>query len=218
MPDYTFPSAVSSDGIYVSGIHFGGGTKHLWTAFGQTYDFPGDAQSVSDNGLVAGSFTVESEEGEETSFAGIWNKDTQQWQFLGMNPEVPEITMEYYNDGYGISADGSIVVGMQWYANWDVVAFKWTQNDGYEMIGADIDGNSRANGISADGSVIYGWGEPTWSRTPVIWYQGQTSSLTTRVGEAFGASANGVCNRFAWRPRVHLVANQRCNHFQQRTQ
>ncbi|HNV80568.1 MAG TPA: choice-of-anchor J domain-containing protein [Tenuifilaceae bacterium] len=192
VPDYTFPSAVSSDGIYVSGIHFGGGTSYLWTAFGQTYDFPGDAQSVSDNGLVAGSFTVESEEGEETSFAGIWNKDTQQWQFLGMNPEVPEITMEYYNDGYGISADGSIVVGMQWYANWDVVAFKWTQNDGYEMIGADIDGNSRANGISADGSVIYGWGEPTWSRTPVIWYQGQTIFIDDEeYGEAFGASANG---------------------------
>ncbi|TVQ07925.1 MAG: hypothetical protein EA361_17445, partial [Bacteroidetes bacterium] len=162
-PEYTFPTAISSDGKYVSGSQFGGMAGYLWTKFEGRLDFAGDVQGVSDNGLVVGTYDSEfTFDGFEVNTAGIWDRSTQEWQFLGMNPDVPEIFGTFYNTGYGITGDGSTVVGMQWYPDWVVKAFKWTEADGYEILSPDFSANTRANGISANGSVIYGWAEPNW--------------------------------------------------------
>lgn len=191
--EYTYPTAISADGRHVSGSQFGGLNSYLWTQFSGTIDFSGEAMDVADNGLVFGTYNTEfTYEGLEVGTAGTWDRNTQQWQFLGMNPEVPEFFGSFYNTGYGITADGSTMVGMQWYADWSVKAFKWTQEDGYEMIGASIPYNSRANGISANGSVIYGWAEPNWIRTAVIWFNDEIIYIDeTQYGEASGSSASG---------------------------
>ena len=209
-PEYSFPTGISSNGMYVSGSQFGGMNSYLWTMFSGTVGFTGDAQGTSDDGIVAGTYDTEFQyEGMEVSTAGLWNKTTGQWQFLGMNPDSPEIFGTFYNSIYGITADGSTVAGMQWFPDWTVKAFSWTQEDGYDMIGAPIQANSRANGISANGSVIYGWAEPNWTRTPVIWYNDEIIFLDeTQFGEAFGASASGNYvtgslgweNGFIWSP------------------
>jgi len=192
-PQYTFPTSISSNGMHVSGSQFGGMNSYLWTMFSGTREFSGDAQGVSYNGIVAGTYDTEFQyEGMEVSTAGIWDKTTNQWQFLGMNPEAPEIFGTFYNSAYDITADGTTIVGMQWYADWSVKAFSWTEADGYDMIGSPIQANSRANGISANGSVIYGWAEPNWTRTPVIWYNNEIIYVDeTQYGEAFGSSASG---------------------------
>ncbi len=201
-PEYTFPTGISSNGMYVSGSQFGGMNSFLWTMFSGTVGFSGDAQGVSDSGMVAGTYYTEFQyEGMDVSTAGLWNKTTGQWQFLGMNPDSPEIFGTSYNLAYGITADGSTVAGMQWYPDWSVKAFSWTQEEGYDMIGAAIQANSRANGISANGSVIYGWAEPNWTRTPVIWYNDEIIYIDeTQYGEAFGASASGnyVTGSLGW--------------------
>jgi hypothetical protein len=209
-PQYTFPTGVSSNGMYVSGSQFGGMSSYLWTMFSGTVDFVGDAEGVSDNGITAGTYTTEyMYEGMEVSTAGLWNKTTGQWQFLGMNPDSPEIFGTSYNLAYDITADGNKVVGMQWYPDWTVKAFSWTLENGYDMIGSPIESNTRANGISANGSVIFGWAEPNWTRTPVIWYNNEIIYLDeTLNGEAFGASASGNYvtgtlgweNGFIWSP------------------
>lgn len=192
-PQYTFPTAISSDGMYVSGSEFGGFNSYLWKKLSGTIGFAGDAQGVSDLGVVAGTYDTEFQfNGLDVNTAGTWQSTTSQWQFLGMNPEVPEFFDAFYNSAYGITADGNTIVGMQWYPDWTVKAFRWTQDGGYDMIGAGITSNSRANGISANGSVIYGWAEPNWTRTPVIWHNGEIIYIDqTQYGEAFGASAGG---------------------------
>jgi hypothetical protein len=201
-PQYSFPTGISSNGMYVSGSQFGGMSSYLWKMFSGTIEFAGDAQKVSDSGIAAGTYDTEFQyEGLEVTTAGLWNRSTNQWQFLGMNPDAPEIFGTFYNSLYGITADGVTAVGMQWYPDWSVKAFSWTQADGYDMIGSTIQANSRANGISANGSVIYGWAEPNWTRTPVIWYNNETIFLDeTQYGEAFGASASGnyVTGTLGW--------------------
>jgi len=201
-PQYTFPTSISSNGMYVSGSQFGGMTSYLWTMFNGTVEFTGDAQGVSDSGTAAGTYFTEFQfEGMDVNTAGLWNRTSSQWQFLGMNPDSPEIFGTSYNMAYGITADGITVVGMQWYPDWTVKAYSWTQQDGYDMIGATIPANSRANGISANGSVIYGWAEPNWIRTPVIWYNNEIIFVDeTQNGEAFGASASGnyVTGSLGW--------------------
>ncbi len=192
-PEYTYPTAISSDGRYVSGSQFGGKNSYQWTLFSGTIDFLGEGLDITDNGFVVGTYeTGFTYEGMDVGTAGIWNRATQQWQFLGINPEVPEFFGPSYNTAYGITADGSTVVGMQWYADWTVKAYKWTEADGYQMIGASLPYNTRANGISANGNVIYGWAEPNWTRTPVIWYNDEIIFIDEyQYGEASGASASG---------------------------
>lgn len=190
--DYTFPTDVSANGHYVSGVAWGGDASYYWSSADGITFFPGDAQGISNDGLIAGSFEGAFGGQGAVDLAGIWNKDTQTWQFLGENPETSEGTGDFYSNAYGISGDGTTVVGMQWYPDWSVKAFKWTQEDGYTMIGNPIESNSRANGISADGSVIYGWAEPQGPRTPVVWHNDEIIYIDINtMGEAFGASSNG---------------------------
>ena len=212
--EYTFPTAISSDGMYVTGSQFGGLNSYLWTLFGSTVDFSGEAQDITDNGLAVGTYNTDFDfESEDVSTAGFWKKESQQWQFLGMNPDVPEFFGSYYNSAYGVTHNFETVVGMQWYPNWTVRAFKWTEEDGYQALEPPVEYNTRANGISGDGSVIYGWAEPNWVRTPVIWYNDEMIFIdNSQYGESFGASASGNfvtgsigAGGFIWSPAVGVT-------------
>jgi hypothetical protein len=192
--DYTVPTRISTDGMYVSGSHFGGQAGYLWTQFDGTFEIPGDVSGVTDNGLVVGTYDTEFEhDGLPVQTAGTWNTATQEWEFLGMNPEFPEIFGTSYNSAWGITADGSTIVGLQFNESWSAKAFKWTEADGYEMIGP-AEGDSRASGISADGSVIYGWAAPAWTWLPVVWHNEEMifiDETQSNFGEATAASASG---------------------------
>lgn len=221
-PEYTFPTAISSNGMFVSGSQFGGMQSYLWTMFGGTTDFLGDAQGVTDSGLAVGTYDTEFVfEGLEVGTAGFWDPKTQQWTFLGMNPDVPEFFGPYYNTGYGVTADGTTVVGMQWFPDWNVKAFKWTDADGYEYLSPDFSANTRANGISANGSVIFGWAEPNWTRTAAIWYNNEMILIDeTQYGEAWGASASGNyvtggigADGFIWSPTEGVTLFQNTLNF-----
>jgi probable HAF family extracellular repeat protein len=79
---------------------------------------------------------------------------------------------------YSISADGLVVVGNSVrYADldgdglMDQEAFRWTQSDGMVGLG-DLPGggvHSNAIGVSADGSVIVGWGTTDQGQRAFIW-------------------------------------------------
>ena len=192
--NYTYPTGISTDGTYVVGTYFGGGASYFWSNPTGTIPISGTPYGISDNGLVAGTFSNPAVlyNGNNVETAGTWEHTTSQWTFLGMNPTVPIFAVDY-NTGWDITADGLTVVGMQWLPGYDVSAFQWTSAGGYQMIGNGVGQGSRASGISANGLVVYGWAETTsTSRTPVVWYNNQAILInSSQPGEGFGASTAG---------------------------
>lgn len=96
----------------------------------------------------------------------------------------------FYSQAYGIS-DGGVAVGLAQDPSGNAVAFRWSATDGMSRLAVDRpDTYSRANGISADGSVIYGWNDQeTGYREGVIWIKGLPISLHNpgMYGDAFGS-------------------------------
>jgi probable HAF family extracellular repeat protein len=60
---------------------------------------------------------------------------------------------------YGVSADGSVVVGVAFNADWQGRAFRWTASGGMQDLGTLGGRESVAYGVSADGSVVVGWAQ-----------------------------------------------------------
>jgi len=60
---------------------------------------------------------------------------------------------------YGVSADGSVVVGAAYNAAGQLRAFRWTSSGGMQDLGTLGGHESAAYGVSADGSVVVGWAE-----------------------------------------------------------
>ena len=64
---------------------------------------------------------------------------------------------------YGVSGDGSFVVGQAYKLYNQYRAFRWTAGGGMQDLGT-LGGNSRAYGVSGDGSVVVGWAHSTANR------------------------------------------------------
>jgi probable HAF family extracellular repeat protein len=122
--------------------------------------------------------------------------------FLGSN--------NFYSSALGVSGDGSIIVGSSISNdNTDSEAFRWTQESGMVGLGflpvsscVPLDSScpyypsrSRAQGISADGSVVVGESSMGSRYVPVLWtHQGEIRALDEggfHDGIANGVSANG---------------------------
>ncbi len=63
------------------------------------------------------------------------------------------------SEAWGVSADGSVVVGGAYNAAGQRRAFRWTVDGGMQDLGTLGGGWSGANGVSADGSVVVGWAD-----------------------------------------------------------
>lgn len=96
---------------------------------------------------------------------------------------------------YDVS-DTGIAVGLAYDADNNPIAFRWSAGEGMTRLPVNRPANySRANGISADGSTIYGWNDQdNGGRTGVVWQGGQTIDLTYQgegVGEALASNSDG---------------------------
>ncbi|MBW7847678.1 MAG: choice-of-anchor J domain-containing protein [Bacteroidales bacterium] len=192
IPDYTFPYDISENGKFVAISGFGEGGS-LWSKETGLHNISGtepSAISVSETGIIAGD-DVNPAYG--ATMAGTWNYQTDEWTFLGVNPAVGTPSGSDYNYCWGMTADGQTIVGMQYFPNYTYKAFKWTQAGGYEMIGNIIPESNRPNGISNDGSVVFGWADlANASRSPVIWFDSQLIKISPNdYGEASAASSDG---------------------------
>lgn len=83
------------------------------------------------------------------------HSDADKFQGLGDLPGG-----DFESHAYGVSADGTTVVGDSFSANGDKEAFKWTDADGIQGLGdlQSTRADSRANAASRDGTVIVGSG------------------------------------------------------------
>lgn len=207
--EYTFPSEISDNGQYIAILGFGESGSLIWSATAGLQTLAGQIYSVTNEGKVGGTYPNPDYlyQGSPQFTGGTWLHSTSAWTFLGVNPAQPEFFGTDYNSAWGMSSDGTVLAGMQWYPNYTVKAFKWTETDGYSMIGNSLPLGSRANGVSSDGSLAFGWAETnSSSRTPVIWTETDVILIDeSQYGEAFTSSPNGAYiagdvgeNNFIW--------------------
>ncbi len=195
---YDFPIVISENGDYVAIVAFGGSSNYLWSKTNGLTAITGTGISVngmSDEGIIAGAYKDPNllYNGTPVQVAGTWDPETQEWTFLGMNPDAPAFFSTSYQTGYGISGDGQIFVGMQYITAASYKAFSWNAVTGYNTIGLNYAYGNRPNCINRSGNLIYGWAQTaSISRSPAIWYGGNMLLLDpTKSGEAFGASPSG---------------------------
>ncbi len=154
--------AVSADGLVVVGISRDHGftAAFRWTAEDSMQNLgylSGEnttvALGVSANGSIVVGWSQKTGSGDIEAFR--W---TESGGMVGLGDLAGGPFLSY---GYGVSADGSAVVGTSWSAS-GFEAFRWTVSGGMVGLG-DLPGgefHSQAYGISSDGLVVVGSG---WS-------------------------------------------------------
>lgn len=192
--------AVSDDGSVVVGTDFNGafrwtstgGSQPLGSAVRALFGMSADGNTVSAN--LPSAMTPSG-----LKEAALWTSAGQTWTALGGLSGSCSGTK---TSNYGMSADGSTVVGLGW-VGCAGRAFKWTQASGMVDLGV-VDPNSRAsraNGCSGDGRVVVGWdSHPTQGvRVAAAWFGTNGMLLvplsprnTTGAGEAWAANSDGT--------------------------
>ena len=214
--DFLYPASIDATGKKVVIQTFGfDENTYFWSMETGITTFPGLGTDVNSNGIIAGDFIYDGFPGGVSAMTGgTYNSATGEWTFLGMNPDYPEINPDGYNSVWGMSDDGATIVGMQLGADWSATAFKWTTEGGYNNIGASLEYDSRASGVSRNGEVVYGWATDEigyWM--PIAWHNNTyTLLITDEDGEASCASPEGtyvaghtVNNAFLWSEAGGLV-------------
>jgi hypothetical protein len=69
---------------------------------------------------------------------------------------------------YELSADGTAAVGLAW-DGCSGTGFLWTEAGGTIALESLANGNNRASVVSGDGTLIGGFAQGSFSRTPAIW-------------------------------------------------
>lgn len=200
----SIPFDITPDGGVVVGGAGDDGPIFRWDVNANTFDLIGGnlaAQcGISDDGLKIAANVVD-EDG--INKAAIYANNA--WTIL---PPVPGAVAcnntsagPLYTATYGISGDGSTVVGLS-YGNQGcgsstIRGFKWTAAGGTVAL-PKFDAPSRAsraNAVNYDGSVIVGWDDANnGQRRGVQWRNGAPSLIKRNnlsVGEAIDVSRNG---------------------------
>lgn len=193
--EYTYPYDISENGEYVTISGFDGVQNWVWSKTSGLHPIAGVESgllSVSNDGMVSAT-NFNPQYATTPEMAGLYDFRTEQWTFLGTNPAVGEPATVDYNSAWGGSADGTVVVGMQYYTPATYKAFKWTEGEGYNNIGSINAMSNRPNGVSSDGNVVFGWEDtPLFPRTPVAWINNEVIQLAPdQWGEANAASSTG---------------------------
>jgi probable HAF family extracellular repeat protein len=116
-----------------------------WLSLGSLGGSWSIAQDISANGkVVVGKSSFEHWDNFSHPFLWTWENGIIDLGTLG----------DYFPDSsaYGVSADGSVVVGTS-----SNKAFRWTQADGMKDIGSFGGEESKAYGVSADGNIVVGY-------------------------------------------------------------
>ncbi|MGH1518388.1 T9SS type A sorting domain-containing protein [Chryseobacterium sp. JK1] len=191
--------AVSNNGVV--SMHTSAGAIFKWSAAGGLVQIG----SIS-NGYPASGKTVVSNDGTKiastitnstTGFNEISTYDITNSTWTNRGGLVPTGWDGSVSSTWGMSIDGSTIVGLGYLTAANAHAVKWDAVSGVIDLGSMVAGrSSRANAISAAGTVVVGWqDEATGTRSGAKWIDGVESFITdnngNNVGEAGGVSADG---------------------------
>jgi uncharacterized membrane protein len=203
--DGAFPNAVSYDGTVIAGNMASDYSQFRWTAatgivrlersslalIGNTGGKPGisyDGTRIS--GTIANDDTT-------YTTSGLWTLGQGWQQICPPAPPTAGVMDEALSDVWGLSGDGTTVVGLFWrmgYHDGSAHAYRWRSNT--DMVDLDTTpGSSRANNADYSGNLVVGWdSHPQYGYwRPAVW-QGTTMTLLggyDAMGEATAASPNG---------------------------
>lgn len=162
--------------------------------------------TISSNGTVVAATYINSATG--VNEISTYDVASSTWTNRGAFPATG--SGGGHSSSWGMSADGSTVVGLGLFSASLGHAVKWTQAGGLIDLGSIVNGSSsRANGVNSDGSVIVGWQDlANGARRGAKWVNGIQTFITdnngNNVGEAFGVSADGniIIGTHALKPYV----------------
>src|SRR5258708_4383131 len=181
--------ALSKDGKAMAANY--GGEIFSWTSAGGFVDLGlGDTFNSSIGISADGKTIVGGRYGSDgNSNPAMWQAATG-WVDLGHPTEGCNLDTSW-GDAWGVSGDGSTVVGLAWYCP-GAEGFQWTAQGCIVGLGHPDKASSRATTISPDGSTIVGFYEsPTQGfRRPGRWISGtQDLFLRHAPGEAIAVSS-----------------------------
>lgn len=191
--------AVSDNGVV--SMHTSAGGIYKWNAAGGLVQIG----SIS-NGYPAAGRTVVSNDGTKisssitnaaTGFNEISTYDVATSTWVNRGGLVPTGWDGSVSSTWGMTTNGSTIVGLGFLTAANAHAVKWDEVNGMVDLGSIAAGrSSRANAINAAGTVIVGWqDEPTGTRSGAKWQDGVETFITdnngNNVGEAGGISADG---------------------------
>ncbi len=144
---------------------------------------PAAAVAISDDGKVVLGNIADPNTG--TQVAAIWKEATNQWTSLGTFPGAT--TCGSATSGYELNGDGTVATGLAWINGCSGVGFRWTESDGMAPLQSLANGSNRSSVISANGSVLGGFAQGSFSRTPAFWSaNGAGTLLDPPSGNALG--------------------------------
>ena len=192
----TYVTGMSADGTVVVGVYGNLGPAWRWTAPSGVVNIGSISQTVAvsaDGKTIVGT----ARDASGIGYAAIWMTG-RQWSTL---PPPPNGTSLDGNStvGYGVSADGSVVVGLAYLNPNRVEGFRYDVKTGTVPLGTLTGGRSRASVISGDGKVIAGWddltgrGSGTGFWYGVIWWDGLERLMNPfgSIGQVEGLNTNG---------------------------
>lgn len=186
---------MSPDGRYIVGTTFIDTPYIFDTVTNTLTELPSfeaaEATAVSDNGQHVVAEMVDS---EGRIVAGIWHQGDDHWTSLGYLPNTNPGGCPSHSNAYEISGDGSVVVGLSW-DGCSGRGFRWTQATGMVQLQNLANGANRASVVSGNGSVIAGFAQGTFDRTPAVWTANGAGQLVENAniqGEIFGMNDAGT--------------------------
>jgi len=192
----TYVTGMSADGSVVVGIRGQYGPAFRWTAATAVVNIGSVSQLTvisRDGKVIAGS----AKDANGVTSAAIWQGGTN-WKTLG-GPPNGRVLDGVLTSTWGISGDGSVIVGLAWVQPTGAHAFRWDAAHGMVDLGSFFGRSSRANAISADGNVIVGWNETgtydaaLYNWLGSMWWQGMQRLMNPYgwIGQAEGTNDSG---------------------------
>lgn len=155
-------AALSADGCVAAGDISGGEAGFRWSIGGgmQRLEAAISVRALSASGRYAAGSSLDAERREVASY---WDAEGRLHR-IGGAPGVDAISV--VSQAFGVT-DAERVVGSVGNA---AAAFAWTPADGLRLLDAGGAAAARAEGISDDGALVYGWSETAdGRRRAMLW-------------------------------------------------